>query len=60
MQKTEPPVSVPLLDSEATINSLDLVGEQGRGISDVPQDLAMEGDNLWVLTSRQLLRIKVP
>ena len=44
----------------ATINSLDLVGDQGRAISDVPQDIATEGDNLWVLTSRQLLRIKLP
>jgi hypothetical protein len=43
-----------------TINSLDLVGDQGRSISDVPQDIATEGDNLWVLTTRQLLRIKLP
>jgi hypothetical protein len=43
-----------------TIDSLDLVGEAGRSVSDVPQDMATEGDNLWVLTSRQLLRIKLP
>jgi hypothetical protein len=44
----------------ATINSLDLVRDQGRSISDVPMDIASEGDNLWLLTSRQLLRIKLP
>ena len=43
-----------------TINSLDLVGDEGRAISDIPQDLATEGNNLWILTSRQLLRIKLP
>jgi len=43
-----------------TMNSLDLVGEEGRSLSDVPQDMAAESDNLWVLTSRQLLRIKLP
>jgi hypothetical protein len=44
----------------ATINSLDLVGDQGRSISDYPMDIASEGDNLWVVTARQLLRIKLP
>jgi hypothetical protein len=43
-----------------TLHSLDLVGDAGRAISDVPQDIAAEGDSLWVLTSRQLLRIKLP
>ncbi len=43
-----------------TVNSLDLVGDEGRAISDIPQDIATEGDNLWILTSRQLLRIKLP
>jgi len=43
-----------------TINSLDLVGDEGRAISDVPQGIAAEGDNLWILTSRQLLRINLP
>jgi hypothetical protein len=43
-----------------TINSLDLVGAQARSISDIPVDMATEGDNLWVLTTRQLLRIKLP
>lgn len=43
-----------------TLNSLDLVGDEGRAIGDLPMDIATEGDNLWVLTSRQLLRIKLP
>lgn len=43
-----------------TINSLDLVGDEGRAIGDLPMDIATEGDNLWVLTARQLLRIKLP
>jgi len=43
-----------------TLNSLDLIGDEGRSIGDVPVDLATEGDNLWVLTVRQLLRIKLP
>lgn len=43
-----------------TINSLDLVGDAGRSISDIPQSIAAESDNLWVLTTRQLLRIKLP
>ncbi|GEM_PF-5302379 len=43
-----------------TINSLDLIGEEGRSKGDVPQDIATEGDNLWVLTVRQLIRIKLP
>jgi outer membrane protein assembly factor BamB len=44
----------------ATINSLDLVGDQGRSKGDIPVDIATEGDNLWVLTRRQLLRIQLP
>jgi hypothetical protein len=44
----------------ATINSLDLIGDQGRSIGDIPSALASEGDNLWILTARQLLRIKLP
>jgi len=43
-----------------TINSLDLVGDEGRAIGDLPMDIATEGDHLWVLTARQLLRIKLP
>ncbi len=43
-----------------TINSLDLVGDEGRAVGDIPMDIATEGENLWVLTSRQLLRIKLP
>jgi hypothetical protein len=43
-----------------TLNTLDLIGDEGRSMGDVPQDLATEGDNLWVLTVRQLLRIKLP
>jgi hypothetical protein len=43
-----------------TINSLDLVGDENRAIGDVPVDIATESDNLWVLTARQLLRIKLP
>ncbi|HEX2995275.1 MAG TPA: hypothetical protein VHP14_10640, partial [Anaerolineales bacterium] len=42
------------------VNSLDLVGDEARAISDLPMDIATEGDNLWVLTARQLLRIKLP
>jgi hypothetical protein len=44
----------------ATINSLDLVGDQGRKKGDIPQDFATEGDNLWILTRYQLLRIILP
>jgi hypothetical protein len=44
----------------ATINSLDLVGDKGRSIGDIPTAIASEGDNLWILTTRQLLRIKLP
>jgi hypothetical protein len=44
----------------ATINSLDLVGDQGRAKGDIPKDFATEGDNLWVLTMKQLLRVKLP
>ncbi len=44
----------------ATLDSLDLVGDSGRSVSDVPQDLVAEGENLWVLTTRQLLRIPLP
>ena len=44
----------------ATINSLDLIGDKrGNGLSD-PQDIATEGDNLWILTTGQLLRLKLP
>jgi hypothetical protein len=43
-----------------TVNSLDLVGDEGREAGDLPMDIATEGDNLWVLTGRQLLRIKLP
>ncbi len=43
-----------------TLNSLDLVGDEGRAMGDVPMDIATEGDNLWILTGRQLLRIKLP
>jgi hypothetical protein len=42
------------------VNSLDLVGEEARANGDLPIDIATEGDNLWVLTVRQLLRIKLP
>jgi len=44
----------------ATINTLDLVGDQGRAKGDVPRDIATEGDNLWVLTTFELLRIELP
>lgn len=43
-----------------TVNRLDLVGDEGRDAGDLPMDIATEGDNLWVLTGRQLLRIKLP
>jgi hypothetical protein len=43
----------------ATINSLDLVGDQGRAKGDIPHDFATEGDNLWILTTFQLLRVKL-
>lgn len=43
-----------------TINSLDLVGGQGRAKGDIPRDMATEGKNLWVVTMFQLLRIKLP
>jgi hypothetical protein len=42
------------------VNSLDLVGDKARAVGDLPMDIAAEGNNLWVLTSRQLLRIKLP
>lgn len=42
------------------VNSLDLVGEEARAMGDLPTDIVTEGDNLWVLTARQLLRIKLP
>jgi hypothetical protein len=42
------------------VNSLDLVGDESRAVGDLPMDIAAAGDNLWVLTSRQLLRIKLP
>lgn len=44
----------------ATINSLDLVGDQGRAKGDIPHDFATEGDNLWIVTTFQLLRVKLP
>jgi hypothetical protein len=44
----------------ATINSLDLIGDQGRAHGNVPIDIATEGDNLWILTRFQLLRVKMP
>ena len=44
----------------ATINRLDLVGDQGRAKGDIPKDIATEGDNLWIVTRFQLLRIKLP
>jgi hypothetical protein len=44
----------------ATINSLDLVGDQGQVITNDPMDIATEGDNLWILTTGQLLRISLP
>lgn len=44
----------------ATIDSLDLVGDQGRAKGDIPHDFATEGDNLWIVTTFQLLRIKLP
>jgi hypothetical protein len=47
-------------ETGATVASLDLVGDEGRTIGDLPMDIATEGDNLWVLTGRQLLRIKLP
>ncbi len=43
----------------ATINTLDLVGDQGKA-KGFPHDLATEGNNLWVLTTFQLLRIPLP
>ncbi len=42
------------------VNSLDLIGDQSRALGDLPVDIATEGDNLWVLTTRQLLRIPLP
>ncbi|HSK88611.1 MAG TPA: hypothetical protein VK880_09655 [Anaerolineales bacterium] len=48
------------LQTGETIDSLDLVGDEGRALGDLPVDIAAEGDNLWVLTTRQLLRIKLP
>ena len=44
----------------ATINSLDLGGDQGKVVTNDPTDIATEGDNLWVLTTGQLLHIKLP
>lgn len=43
-----------------TVNSIDLVGDEGRDISDIPMGLAAEGDSLWVLTARRLLRLPLP
>ena len=42
------------------LSSLDLVGEDGRAAGDLPVDMAAQGNSLWVLTSRQLLRIELP
>lgn len=42
------------------VDTLDLVGDEARAAGDLPVDIAAEGDNLWVLTTRQLLRIKLP
>jgi hypothetical protein len=44
----------------ATVNSLDLVGDEGRAKGDIPLDMAAEGDNLWIVTMFQLLRIGLP
>ncbi len=44
----------------AIITSLDLIGDQGRAHGNVPVDIATEGDNLWILTRFQLLRVKMP
>lgn len=43
-----------------TLASLDLVGDEGRATGDFPMDIASAGDTLWVMTSQQLLRIKMP
>jgi len=43
----------------ATIESLDLIGDQGRAKGDIPKDIATEGDNLWIVTTFQLLRVKL-
>ncbi len=43
-----------------TLVSLDLVGDEGRTMGDFPMDIASAGDNLWVVTTQQLLRIKMP
>jgi hypothetical protein len=43
-----------------TIASLDLIGDEGRATGDFPMDLTTEGDDLWVVTGRQLLRINMP
>lgn len=42
------------------VNSLVLVDDEARAAGDVPIDIATEGDNLWVLTARELLRIQLP
>ncbi len=42
-----------------TIQSLDLVGDEGRSKGEVSIDIATEGNNLWVLTLFRLIRIKL-
>jgi hypothetical protein len=44
----------------ATINMLDLIGDQGRAKGNSPMDFATEGHNLWVVTTFQLLRVNLP
>ncbi len=44
----------------ATLASLDLVGDSGGSISNLPWDMVADGNDLWVLTTRQLLQIKMP
>ncbi|MEW6404040.1 MAG: hypothetical protein AB1649_19775 [Chloroflexota bacterium] len=43
-----------------TLASLDLIGDEGRAMGDFPMDIASADDNLWIVTSQQLLRIKMP
>ena len=43
----------------ATIKSLDLIGDQGRAKGDIQKDIATECDNLWIVTTFQLLRVKL-
>lgn len=47
----------------ATINSLDVAVDKAPDefVADTaPQDIATEGDNLWILMRFHLLRIKLP